>query len=90
MNKQTLIEKVSNKTGQSKKETTEALKAILETISEALEAKDSVTLIGFGTFHTVAREAREVVVPSTGNKVKVPAKTVVKFKVGKALKETVA
>jgi len=36
------------------------------------------------------KAAREAKVPSTGKVVKVPARTAVKFKVGKALKEAVA
>ena len=59
-------------------------------IPEALVKKDSVSFIGFGTFSTAPRAAREARVPGTDKTVNVPATTVAKFKVGKALKEAVA
>ncbi|EJK6729629.1 HU family DNA-binding protein, partial [Campylobacter coli] len=46
--------------------------------------------IGFGTFSTAERAAREARVPSTGKTIKVPATRVAKFKVGKNLKDAVA
>ncbi|MDX4013244.1 HU family DNA-binding protein, partial [Aliarcobacter skirrowii] len=50
----------------------------------------SVAFVGFGTFSTAARAARVAKVPGTDKTVNVPATTVAKFKVGKALKEAVA
>ena len=55
-----------------------------------LTKKDSVAFLGFGTFATASREARTARVPGTDKTVNVPATTVAKFKVGKALKEAVA
>ncbi len=55
-----------------------------------LTKKDSVSFLGFGTFTTASREARIARVPGTDKTVNVPATTVAKFKVGKALKEAVA
>ena len=45
-----------------------------------------MSLLGFGTFSTASREARTARVPGTDKTVNVPATTVAKFKVGKALK----
>ncbi len=73
-----------------KKDAKGAVDAVLDTITEALVKKDSVSFIGFGTFSTAARAAREARVPGTDKTVKVAATTVAKFKVGKALKEAVA
>lgn len=90
MNKTEFIDEVAVKTGLSKKDAKGAVDAVLETITEALVKKDTVSFIGFGTFQTAARAAREARVPGTDKTVKVPATTVAKFKVGKALKEAVA
>ena len=49
-----------------------------------------MALLGFGTFSTASREARTAKVPGTDKTVNVPATTVAKFKVGKALKDAVA
>ena len=89
MNKADFIDVVAEKTGLSKKDTKAALEASLETITETLVKGDSVSFIGFGTFCTSQRAERTARVPGTGAEIKVPATTVVKFKVGKALKEAV-
>ncbi|HHD75739.1 MAG TPA: HU family DNA-binding protein [Campylobacterales bacterium] len=90
MKKAEFIDAVAEKSGLSKKDANEALNAILETITEALKEGQTVSFIGFGSFSTVEREAREARVPLTGKTVKIPARKAVKFKVGKSLKDTVA
>ena len=90
MNKNEFIDAVAEKAGLSKKDSKAAVDAVLETITEALVKKDSVAFVGFGTFSVGQRAARVAQVPGTGKTVNVPATTVAKFKVGKALKEAVA
>ncbi|HIP12964.1 MAG TPA: HU family DNA-binding protein [Arcobacter sp.] len=89
MNKAEFIDAVASKTGLSKKDAKAALEASLETITETLAKKETVSFIGFGTFSTSERAARVARVPGTGAEVQVPATTVAKFKVGKALKDAV-
>ena len=48
---------------------------------------DDVSLIGFGTFARVKRAARAGVNPATGEKIKIKAKKLPKFKPGKAWKD---
>ena len=50
---------------------------------------DKVQLVGFGTFETAKRAAREGRNPQTGKTVKIAASVVPKFKAGKALKDIV-
>ncbi len=90
MKKAEFIQAVAEKAGLSKKDATIAVDATLDTISESLVKGDGVSFIGFGTFSTAKRAAREARVPGTDKVVKVPATTAVKFKVGKKLKEQVA
>ncbi|RLA76938.1 MAG: DNA-binding protein [Epsilonproteobacteria bacterium] len=89
MNKSELIEAMASKSGLTKKDTGAALDAFTATVTEALSKKDTVALIGFGTFSTSERAARDGVNPSTGAKIKIAATTVAKFKVGSKLKEGV-
>lgn len=89
MNKSQLIDAIASKAGLTKKDTGAALEAILETITEALAKGDSVSFIGFGTFSTSKRVAREGINPSTGAKIQIAETTVAKFKVGAKLKEVV-
>ncbi len=90
MKKADLIQAIAEKTGLSKKDTTETIDAALEAIEEALVKRDTVSFIGFGTFSTSPRAARTARVPGTNKVVDVAATTAVKFKVGKKLKESVA
>ena len=57
MKKAEFIDAVAEKSGLSKKDANEALNAILETITEALKEKKTVSFIGFGSFSTVERAA---------------------------------
>ena len=89
MNKSELIEAMATKSGLTKKDTALALDAFTSTVTETLSKKDTVALIGFGTFSTTERAARDGVNPSTGAKIKIQASTVAKFKVGATLKAAV-
>ena len=89
MNKSELISAIALKTGLTKKDTGATLDAFMETVTEALSKGDSVALIGFGTFSTSKREARDGVNPNSGAKIKIAAATVAKFKVGAKLKKAV-
>jgi len=89
MNKSELIDAMAAKSGLSKKDAGAALDAFTQTVTEALAAKDNVALIGFGTFSTSQRAAREGRNPATGKTMTIAASTVAKFKVGAKLKEAV-
>lgn len=89
MNKTELIDAMAVKCELSKKDTEKALKALTDTVSEALAEGDKVALVGFGTFDVVEKAAREGRNPSTGKKIKIAACKAPKFKAGKALKDAV-
>ena len=84
-----LVNEIAKVTGLSKKDSGAALEAALVSITKALKKKDSVTLIGFGTFKTVKTAARKGRNPQTGKEIQIKASTRVKFSVGKALKDAV-
>lgn len=89
MNKTELIAAMSEEAGLSKKDAEKALGAFIDTVSKALAAGDKVQLVGFGTFETTKRAAREGRNPQTGKTVKIAASVAPKFKAGKALKDIV-
>lgn len=90
MNKIELTNRVSEISGLSKKDSKTAVDAVLEAITESLQKKEQVALVGFGTFSVSERAARTAKVPGTDKTVDVAAKTVAKFKAGKLLKDFVA
>ncbi len=89
MNKQDLVGIVAEKAGLSKKESDAAVTAVIESITDTLAKGGKVQLVGFGTFETRHREAREGRNPSTGEAIKIAAQNVPAFKAGKALKDKV-
>lgn len=89
MNKQQLVESVMAKTELSKKAAENFVNAFVETVSDALAEGDKVQLIGFGTFETRERGAREARNPQTGETLTIDAKRVPAFKAGKALKDAI-
>ena len=86
MNKGDLINKVAEVLN-SKKEAQAAVDTTIKAITGALANKDSVTLVGFGTFKVANRKARKGRNPQTGKEINIPARNVPKFVPGKALKE---
>ena len=89
MTKVELVSKIADKCGSTKKDAEKALTAVIESVTEALQAGDKVSLIGFGTFEVKERAAKEGVNPRTGKKIKIAARKVPTFKAGKALKVSV-
>ncbi len=89
MNKGNLIDVVADKAGISKAQATDAVAAVFGAIEGTLVNKDKAAFIGFGTFSTSERAARDGRNPSTGATIKIPAKTMIKFKAGKAFSEAV-
>ncbi len=60
MNKAEFIDAVAAKAGLSKKDAKGAVDAVLDTITEALVKKDSVSFIGFGTFSTAVEQLEKL------------------------------
>ena len=89
MNKQELVTKIAEKTQLTKKDAEAALKAFVETVQEALVSGDKVQLVGFGTFETRERAAREGRNPRTKETIQIPSSVVPVFKAGKDFKEKV-
>ena len=86
MNKGDLVNELAKVTG-TKKDAQVAVDCFLSTITTALKKKDTVTLVGFGTFKVSERKARIGRNPKTGEEIKIEAKSVPKFVAGKALKD---
>ena len=88
MNKGDLVNEVA-KVVKTKKEAQAAVDTVFSSITKALKKKDTVTLVGFGTFKVEKRKARKGRNPQTGEEIKIKAKKVPKFVPGRALKETI-
>jgi DNA-binding protein HU-beta len=89
MNRNELIEAVSERTGLAKSDAARAVEALLGTISETLQRGDAVNLSGFGSFVVRSRAARSGRNPRTGETIAIAATRSPAFKAGKALKDAV-
>lgn len=90
MTKAELVEKMAKDAGISKAAALAALNSFTANVTKALKKRNGkVSLVGFGTFAKVRRKARKGRNPQTGDPIKIKACNVVKFRVGKKLKEAV-
>ena len=89
MNKAELIDAVASRAGLTKTDAAGAVDAMFDAITNALSNRNTVSLIGFGTFSTTDRAARTGRNPRTGETINIAATCVPKFKAGKGLKEAV-
>ncbi len=89
MNKTELVDAVADAANLSKADAGRAVDAVVDSITDALKAGDTVTLVGFGTFLVRARAARTGRNPQTGATIVIKAANAPAFKAGKALKDAV-
>ncbi len=90
MTKTELAAKVAEKAGISKKAASEAVDAMLVSITEALDAGEKVSIAGFGIFEVRTRAARQGVNPRTKETIQIPESKLPVFKAGKSLKDVIA
>lgn len=90
MNKAELVKRIAEKAGISRRAASNALDAMLKTVSSSIAKGEKVRLVGFGTFSTSARPERTGHNPQTGQPIKLKASKQAKFTAGKALKTAVA
>jgi DNA-binding protein HU-beta len=89
MNKSELVEAVAHNADIPKTTAQKAVDSMVDVIGETLNNGDQVSLVGFGTFLTRTREARQGRNPRTGQSINIKASRVPSFKAGKALKDRV-
>lgn len=89
MNKTELVNALAERTGATKKDSKEALEAVIGIITDALVEGDKVSLTGFGTFEVRERAERQGHNPQTGEPMTIPARLAPVFKAGKPLKDAV-
>lgn len=87
MNKAEIIEKITGDTELSKADVVKVITCFFETVKQALKEKQSVKLVGFGTFTANERKARTGRNPHTNQEIQIPARVSPKFKPGKDFKE---
>ncbi len=83
MNKAELVKAIAQSTGSTQRSCEAMLNAFMGEVMKAVGKGGKVSLVGFGSFTSMKRKARPGRNPSTGAKIKIPAKKVPKFSPGK-------
>ncbi len=90
MNKAELIDELTKKMGSDRRQATDAVEHVVDTIVRAVNRGDSVTITGFGVFEQRRRAARVARNPRTGETVKVKPTSVPAFRPGAQFKAIVS
>jgi DNA-binding protein HU-beta len=90
MTKTQLVRLVAEKHGVNNKQAAAFLEHLAETAIKETKKSGVFILPGIGKLVKANRKARMGRNPQTGQEIKIPAKTVVKFRVAKAAKDAIA
>ncbi len=85
-----IISTLAESTGAKKTDVKAMFDALASLATEEVKKNGEFTLPGFGKLKKTDRKARDGRNPATGAVIKIPAKTPVKFTIGKAMKDAVA
>jgi len=87
--KRTIAERIAQRHSLGQIQTLQIVQAFLDEIIDELAQGNRLEFRDFGVFETVVRKSRTALNPKTLEKVHVDSKVVVKFKVGRLMKEKV-
>ncbi|MEK6531805.1 MAG: integration host factor subunit alpha [Deltaproteobacteria bacterium] len=87
MTKADIVERVFEKVGYSKKDVSNVIEQVFETIKEELEKGGKVKVSGFGNFVTRQKRARRGRNPQTGTEITIGQRRVMTFKASTLLKK---
>jgi len=84
-----IVANMAEATGLSKKDVNGFIETMTTLVYKEVKKSGECLVPGFGKLVKAKRKAREGRNPATGETIKIPAKTVVKFRLAKAVKDAV-
>ncbi len=87
--KRELVQRIAEKTGVQQINAKEVIQSFLDEIINELAKGNRLEFRDFGVFEPKSKAQRVARNPRTGEKVEVPEKTTVKFKVGRLMKKKI-
>lgn len=90
MTQSEIVSKLAETCGCKKSDVKAMFDALASMATSEVKANGEFTVPGFGKLKKTFRKARDGRNPATGAVIKIPAKTTVKFSLGKAMKDSVA
>jgi DNA-binding protein HU-beta len=88
MTKSDIIAEIANKSNLTKADAEKALNSFVEITKDTLKKEGKLALAGFGSFVVSERKERQGRNPQTGEIMTIKASKAVRFRAGKALKES--
>ncbi len=89
MTKADIVSEVYEKVGLSKKEATDIVETVLDTIKDTLKSGETVKIAGFGNFVIREKGSRKGRNPKTGENIEITPRKVVTFKPSMIFKDFV-
>ena len=89
MTKAEIVEKLYEKVGFSRRESSDIVETVLEIMKEALAQGEKIKISGFGHFNVRQKHERVGRNPHTGQELKITARRVITFKASQILKNAV-
>lgn len=89
MNKSELIEEIAQRSQLTKADAERALNSFIDVTKKTLKKEGKLALAGLGSFVVTKRKARKGRNPQTGETITIKAGKAVKFRAGKALKQSI-
>ena len=86
--KATIIDAICQKIGLPKKDSTEIVESLFETMKKTLQAGENLKISGFGSFNVKFKKSRIGRNPQTGDAMEITARKVVTFKPSQVLRDT--
>ena len=90
MNKKGFIDKLSEKSGFTKKDCEVFLQVFMDSVDEVLSDGDDVKLVGFGNFEIKERASRVGRNPQTNEEIQIPARKTPIFRFGEVYKKRIS
>jgi DNA-binding protein HU-beta len=85
-----IVNHMAEKSGMKRQQAKEFMNELANLAMSEVRKNGEFTLPGFGKLVLSERKEREGRNPSTGQPIKIPAKTTLKFRLGKAMKDSIS
>lgn len=89
MTKADIVERIHNKIGFSKKESSEMVEAVFALMKKTLETGEKLKIAGFGNFEVKQKADRRGRNPQTGETITIEARRILSFKPSAVLKTAI-
>ncbi|MBK5273531.1 MAG: integration host factor subunit alpha [Desulfuromonadales bacterium] len=89
MTKADIVERIHQKIGFSKKESSEMVESVFSILKNTLEAGEKIKIAGFGNFVVKQKTDRRGRNPQTGDTITIAARRILTFKPSQVLKNSI-